>query len=317
MASMKAPMGRLIYNRTDSHVQGWDRPITRENSDIDYRSDEPASWGSNEERFAESVVPYGKTTKQPDTEDPLARQVFVGGLSAHVTKKELSWAFSYFGRVTHIRIMSRPDGSARGFAFIKYKCAKSAEAAVQKGYLTVGGVTTEIRYCISVNESEKYKDIKLKSKVFIGRLPKTISKSDLLKYLSQFGEVVEFTQSQHPVTNQPKGYGFATFAEQSSVDRFLSKKGGHQIKGKRLRVGPAEAKKFSNYQKNQNSFNQDNSDQAPQESVDPSSEYIEELDPTTSGRGPRKWIELCHTDDNLCFNYATSKSKLHFLTRYF
>lgn len=309
-------MEQSISNRTFNRMLGTQNPRYQAQTDgHHYRNVQQASHSSQDAYFAESGGSADSTTKRPDTEDPLARQVFVGGLSAHITKKELSWAFSYFGRVTHIRIMSRPDGSARGFAFIKYKCAKSAEAAVQKGYLTVGGVTTEIRYCISVNESEKYKDIKLKSKVFIGRLPKTISKTDLLKYLSQFGEVVEFTQSQHPVTNQPKGYGFATFAEQSSVDRFLSKKGGHQINGKRLRVGPAEAKKGFENREEEQTINRFSFAQKQQNSNSSSSDKIQEQqDQIIHSRSPR-WVELCHTEDNLCFNFAVARPKLQMLAR--
>ena len=239
----KAPMEQSAFQRLSKHVVA-PRPDFNQKNEKGKRYDGTAPVGRKPTTTASAKrdVAELKGSREIDP-NQTQRQIFVGGVTGAITKKELSWAFSYFGRVTHIRIMSRPDGSARGFAFIKYKCAKSAEAAVQKGYLTVGGVTTEIRYCISVNESEKYKDIKLKSKVFIGSLNKGFSEEDLLKYLSQFGEVVEFIRAYDSVTGRRKGYGFATFAEQSSVDRFLSKKGGHQIKGTKLTVGHAEEKK--------------------------------------------------------------------------
>ena|SRR3990167_129678 len=230
------------------------------------------------------------------------KEIFVGGLSTKLTKKELSWAFSYFGRVTHVRIMSRPDGSTRGFAFVKYKHVRSAEAAVKRGFLTIGNITTEIRSCISVNQSEVYKDHKLKCKVFIGGISSKLQHSDILNYLSLYGEVLDFIPAQDPITGNFKGFGFATFAEQSSVDLFLSQKKGHKINGFRIKSGPAVVKKEVSEGSQKHS---PNTKQIPKKAASGSENGSwSQISVSTSHK---RWIFLEHPEENLVFNLRVTK----------
>ncbi len=140
--------------------------------------------------------------------------------------------------------MSKPDGSSRGFAFVKYKHVRSAEAAVKRGFLTCWETSlqkSEVGY--PSTGQQVYKDLRLKCKVFIGGISSKLQHSDILNYLSLYGEVLDFIPAQDPITGHFKGFGFATFAEQSSVDLFLSQKKGHKINGFRIKSGPAVLKK--------------------------------------------------------------------------
>lgn len=237
------------------------------------------------------------------------KEIFVGGITKDTTVKELSWAFSYFGRVTHVRIMTNFDGASRGFAFVKYKHVRSAEAAVKTGFLQVGSITTEIRSGLSINGSQTYKDLMLKHKVFIGGISSKLQHSDILNYLSRYGQVLDFIQTQHPTTGVPANYGFAIFAEKRGADRFLSKKGGHIIKGLRLKTGPASANKktkledYSNQMISRGSHRNTSQQRwifTPDRPENGLSNHSSSEGSSSAMR--ERWESLDHPEDNLVFN---------------
>jgi len=60
-------------------------------------------------------------------------KLFVGGLSWDTTEDGLRQAFSEFGDIDSVRILTNRDtGKSRGFGFVEYKEKTAAEDAVQK-----------------------------------------------------------------------------------------------------------------------------------------------------------------------------------------
>jgi len=60
-----------------------------------------------------------------------ANNIFVGNLSWDTTRKDIIQAFSAFGTVARVRVMTdRETGRPRGFAFVLFEDADSAEKAI-------------------------------------------------------------------------------------------------------------------------------------------------------------------------------------------
>ena len=253
----------------------------------------------------------GETDQSPDTTIHAQRkkEIFVGGITKDTTVKELSWAFSYFGRVNHVRIMTYADGTSRGFAFVKYKHVRSAEAAVKTGFLKVGNITTEIRSGLTANGSKSYKNLMMTRKVFIGGISSKLQHSDILNYLSQYGEVHDFMKIQHSTAGIPANYGFAIFADKEGADRFLEQKGGHIIKGFCLKTGPAADYKKSKLDElsDETVHLHDPKSASQRKSKFATTKDQHRVSTESSSEGSssvvrQRWEPLDHPEDNLVFN---------------
>lgn len=60
-----------------------------------------------------------------------------------------------------------------------------------------------------------------KGKMFIGGLSWETTRENLLRYFSQYGEVVDCVVMKNPETGRSRGFGFITFADPTNVDLVL------------------------------------------------------------------------------------------------
>ncbi|EGW11350.1 CUGBP Elav-like family member 3-B [Cricetulus griseus] len=78
------------------------------------------------------------------------------------------------------------------------------------------------------------------SKMFIGGLSPELNKQALLKYLSHFGEVIDFIIKIDPNTGLSRGFGFVLFKDSSAVEKVLQVK-DHKVDGKKVEFRRAKA----------------------------------------------------------------------------
>uniref|UniRef100_M3Y4F4 RRM domain-containing protein n=1 Tax=Mustela putorius furo TaxID=9669 RepID=M3Y4F4_MUSPF len=78
-------------------------------------------------------------------------------------------------------------------------------------------------------------------KMFIGGLSWDTNKKDLTEYLSQFGEVVDYTIKTDPVNGRSNKFGFVLFKDATSVDKLELKE--HNLDGKRAKALKGTPKK--------------------------------------------------------------------------
>ncbi|ELV11328.1 Heterogeneous nuclear ribonucleoprotein D-like protein [Tupaia chinensis] len=78
------------------------------------------------------------------------------------------------------------------------------------------------------------------SKMFIGGLSRDTSKEMLIQYLSQFGEILDFTIKMDPDTGLSRGFGFVLFKDSAAVERALRVK-EHKLEGKKIELKRAKA----------------------------------------------------------------------------
>lgn len=57
--------------------------------------------------------------------------------------------------------------------------------------------------------------------MFIGGLSWETTRENLLRYFSQYGEVVDCVVMKNPETGRSRGFGFITFADPTNVDLVL------------------------------------------------------------------------------------------------
>lgn len=73
-------------------------------------------------------------------------QLFIGNLAFATTKEELEAAFSNYGKVEEVRIpIDRNTGRVRGFAFVTFDSAQSAEKALALDGTELNGRPIRVR----------------------------------------------------------------------------------------------------------------------------------------------------------------------------
>ena len=79
--------------------------------------------------------------------------------------------------------------------------------------------------------------------MFVGGLHPDTSEADMSEYFGQFGQVLEVNVMYDRLTNEPRGFGFVTFAEVSQADTVISYGKGHVLRGKNVDCKAATARK--------------------------------------------------------------------------
>ena len=77
-------------------------------------------------------------------------------------------------------------------------------------------------------------------KMFIGGIPRDTSKQALLEYLTQFGEMIDFTIKTFPDSGVSRGFGFVLFKDGAAVEKVLQVK-EHKLDGKTITLKRAKA----------------------------------------------------------------------------
>lgn len=70
-------------------------------------------------------------------------------------------------------------------------------------------------------------------KLFVGGLSRETTEKELKEYFGKFGDIVDVIVKVDPMTHTPRGFGFVTFAESSSVDK-VTQITSHELDGKTI-----------------------------------------------------------------------------------
>ncbi|XP_061034159.1 heterogeneous nuclear ribonucleoprotein D-like [Eubalaena glacialis] len=76
--------------------------------------------------------------------------------------------------------------------------------------------------------------------MFIGGIPRDTSKQALLEYLTQFGEMIDFTIKTYPDSGVSRGFGFVLFKDSAAVEKVLQVK-EHKLDGRTIDLKRAKA----------------------------------------------------------------------------
>ncbi|KAJ2863543.1 Heteroproteinous nuclear ribonucleoprotein A1 [Coemansia aciculifera] len=207
-------------------------------------------------------------------------KLFVGGLSWETDEIKLRNYFSRYGNIVDCTIMRDPMSSRpRGFGFVTFDSMDGVNAVLQepshnldgkaidpKHAVPRDGQTTQRRnYNNNNNQSmggygggsgssagpggDSYNDPvqSMKGeKIFVGRLPPSITEADLNSSFSEFGGIVEAKLMLDRETGRPRNFGFLQFeAEDAALEavKVGNSVRGIVIHGQRIDVKPAFHKK--------------------------------------------------------------------------
>ncbi|WWD00099.1 hypothetical protein V866_007007 [Kwoniella sp. B9012] len=159
-------------------------------------------------------------------------KMFIGGLNWETTDDGLKAYMAQFGEIEACTIMRDLTGRSRGFAFLTYKSSESVNKVLDKTH-TLDGKQIDPKRAIPRAEHERT------AKVFVGGLAPSVTGESLRTFLTQFGPVMDATVMFDKETTRSKGFAFATFADEESVQRAMDSS-GIELEGKAIEIKRAQ-----------------------------------------------------------------------------
>lgn len=162
-------------------------------------------------------------------------EIFVGGIPTSAPEQEVEQVFGRFGKILACRLMRRPDGTSRGFAFITYAISESADYAVScKNKVKIRGKLVEIRPGLNIHDSRKYRAQLQHRKIYIGNLPPNVSEAEVRELFALFGGITEIKLVREPAQANSPIYGFVTFEDAETVNQVLNLPSRLHLKGRKI-----------------------------------------------------------------------------------
>lgn len=175
-------------------------------------------------------VRFGKVPKPDDQ-----RKLFVGQLSADITKEDLVKYFSTFGSIEDVTMKyDGPGGRARGFAFILFDDKDSIDKVLN--------VPKHVIKQCQIDPKQAHRRPPVTNpvkKIFIGQLPTDFVEEHLSTYFSQFGivDAVELPMDRNKSAR--RSFGFVSFSSEKTAEEVLRQQ-RHSINGISIEVRPAK-----------------------------------------------------------------------------
>src|SRR3990167_184323 len=169
-------------------------------------------------------------------------QVFVGGLSVHVTVSELQDYLSTFAPIYICEIIKDNRGNSKGYGFAEFANIDQARKTLGKFHVLQGKVF-EVRLYVDPNQNLNLLKKLAKRKVFLSGL-KNLSESDLSGYFSQYGRVEELTLNRDHGTQTLRGFGFVIFSKVEEANLVIQAhvESPHIVNGIQIKVAQATIK---------------------------------------------------------------------------
>lgn len=153
------------------------------------------------------------------------------GLPWTTTEETMRTYFEQYGEVVMVQVKTDKSGKSRGFGFVRF-----AKSSIQNKLLSmrhfIDGRWCDVRVPLSKAESEATKAAQLSRKIFVGRLPDSITTEDLRTHFSEYGTLTDVF-----IPKPFRNFAFVTFGTSDMAQSIFKHK--HTIKGSQVQISEA------------------------------------------------------------------------------
>lgn len=176
-----------------------------------------------------------KKLAKTDTDKPIGdsgSDLVVLGLPWTTTEDTMRRYFEQYGEVVMVQVKTDPkSGKSRGFGFVRF-----AKSSIQNKLLPIrhfiDGRWCDVRVPLSKAEAEATKAAQLSRKIFVGRLPDSITTDDLRNHFSEYGTLTDVF-----IPKPFRNFAFVTFGTSDMAQSIFKHK--HVIKGSPVQISEA------------------------------------------------------------------------------
>eukprot|EP01025_Chloroclados_australasicus_P065315 TRINITY_DN8908_c1_g1_i1.p1 TRINITY_DN8908_c1_g1~~TRINITY_DN8908_c1_g1_i1.p1 ORF type:complete len:512 (-),score=41.64 TRINITY_DN8908_c1_g1_i1:3201-4736(-) len=159
----------------------------------------------------------------PQSSDSPTR-IAVSGIPWETSDADFKRHFMQFGEVEYAEVIRDRQGRSKGIGFVAFSNPDTARMV-----LSVQHVLDHRRIEVKVDS----RDVN-RNRVFVARIPDTLSETEFRNYFEQFGRVQDAYMPRDHTKQGYRGIGFVTYDDAESVDRVIKLK--HVIKGVEVAV---------------------------------------------------------------------------------
>ncbi|XP_078437280.1 heterogeneous nuclear ribonucleoprotein 1-like [Wolffia australiana] len=181
--------------------------------------------------------------------NPPKGKLFVGGIPWDATDDDLREYFGKYGDVVEAVIMKeRGTGNARGFGFVSFLDASSADKIILDASAkhVIHGRPVEVKRAIPRGDqhhplgkpSPRFNGGARTKKIFVGGLSAGLTQDEFRGYFEQFGKITDVVVMHDSATHRPRGFGFVTFESEAAADGAV-RAAFHTLNGKTVEVKKA------------------------------------------------------------------------------
>jgi len=181
-----------------------------------------------------SISEYHQMGGSNNIADP--RKIVVLGVPWQTEDATLLSHFSEFGTVEEAQIMrERYTGKSRGFGFVTFATTAEAQGATTAEHV-IDGRRCEAKFALPEGKVGSART----TRIFIARIPSSVSDIQFRAYFEQFGAVQDAYMPKDPSKQGHRGIGFVTYASPDSVEDVMAKT--HVLNGNEVAIDRATPK---------------------------------------------------------------------------
>ncbi|MCO5597843.1 hypothetical protein L7F22_051927 [Adiantum nelumboides] len=166
------------------------------------------------------------------------RKLVVLGIPWEVNTDGLKQHMSKYGDLDDVVVMKdRKSGRSRGFGYVTFSTAESAEKAIAAKH-TINGREMEVKIA-TPKEDMKNPPRKI-TRIFVARIPVKVPEEEFRKYFEKYGTITDIYMPKESGARSHRGIGFITFESSDSVTKVMAET--HELGGSTVAVDEATPK---------------------------------------------------------------------------
>ncbi|CAE6414558.1 unnamed protein product [Rhizoctonia solani] len=181
--------------------------------------------------------------------DPALRKtgqgnIFIKNLDEAIDNKALHDTFAAFGNVLSCKVATDENGKSRGYGYVHYETAESAEAAIKAvNRMLLNDKQVFVGHHISRKERQSQIDEARSqfTNIYVKNLDTEIAEAEFRAMFEEFGNITSAVL-QTDNEGKSRGFGFVNYERHEEAERAVNEMNEKDIKGKILFVGRAQKK---------------------------------------------------------------------------
>ena len=191
-----------------------------------------------------------------ETKQREMRTVFLSNLSYEVNDDRIRDTMVSSGPIVEVRLIKKPDGKSKGYAFVEFEARESAAAALARDNEQLDGrpmYVSEVGQNKKEGSGFKFKTELEKNKLFVRGLEPSVTQEEVRALFAQYGQLTGVrlvtyrcafnSWNLHIITptrnGHSKGIAFVEYEKEAEAAVALLKTDGTKLKGVELQVEAA------------------------------------------------------------------------------
>merc|ERR1712130_945253 len=173
-----------------------------------------------------------------DTKQREMRTVFLSNLSYEVNDDRIRDTMVSSGPIVEVRLIKKPDGKSKGYAFVEFEARDSAVAALARDNEQLDGrpmYVSEVGQNKKEGTAFKFKTELEKNKLFVRGLEPSVTQEEVRELFAQYGQLTGVRLVTYR-NGHSKGIAFVEFEKEAEAAVALLKTDGTKLKGVELQV---------------------------------------------------------------------------------